>query len=88
MSLLRGLSDRNQRGIPLLKTGQLATRAGILPSKVRFYVNEGLLEPAALTAGGYYLFNEEEALERIDRIRDLQVQERRTLTEIKDTLAR
>ena len=71
----------------MLKTGQLATRAGILPSKVRFYVKEGLLKPAALTVGGYYLFKEEEALERIGRITHLQTQERRTLSEIKDTLS-
>ena len=70
----------------MLKKGQLATRAGILPSKVRFYVKEGLLKPAALTAGGYYLFKEAEALERIGRITHLQTKERRTLSEIKDTL--
>ena len=72
----------------MLKTGQLAMRAGILPSKVRFYVKEGLLKPASLTAGGYYLFDEQEALARIGWISHLQTQERRTLSEIKDTLSR
>ena len=36
----------------LIKTGQLAKLADILPSKVRFYVKEGLLSPADYTAGG------------------------------------
>ena len=70
----------------MIKTGQLAKRAGILPSKVRFYVKEGLLNPVDYTTGGYYLFDEKEALERIWQIRHLQDKERRTLSEIKNTL--
>ena len=70
----------------MIKTGQLAKQASILPSKVRFYVKEGLLNPSDYTAGGYYLFDEKEALERIGQISRLQVEERRTLSEIKNIL--
>ena len=41
-------------GEMLIKTGQLAKRAGILPSKVRFYVKEGILQPVDQTPGGYW----------------------------------
>lgn len=81
------MSSQHEGNI-LIKTGQLAQKAGILPSKVRFYVKEGLLKPAHYTAGGYYLFDEEEALQRIGRIGHLQAEERRTLSEIKNTLRR
>ena len=80
------LVTSQREGNTLIKTGKLAQKAGILPSKIRYYVKEGLLNPADYTAGGYYLFDEQEALERIGQIGHLQVEERRTLSEIKSTL--
>ena len=53
---------------------------------MRFYVKEGLLNPKDYTAGGYYLFDEKEALERIGQISHLQAEQRRTLSEIRNTL--
>ena len=35
----------------LIKTGQLAKLAGVLPSKIRFYVREGLIQPSDLQLG-------------------------------------
>ena len=67
----------------LIKTGQLAKRAGILPSKVRFYVREGILLPVGQTPGGYFLFDGQEALERLREIDTLQSNQRLTLGEIK-----
>ena len=58
----------------LIKTGQLAKRAGILPSKVRFYVREGILQPVSQTPGGYCLFDGQEAIERLREIDALQEQ--------------
>ena len=45
------------------------------------------MTPTALTAHGYFLFDEGEALERIGRISHLQDQDRRTLSEIKEALS-
>lgn len=67
----------------LIKTGQLAIRAGILPSKVRFYVKEGILHPESQTPGGYFLFDGEKAIERLREIDTLQSNQRLTLGEIK-----
>ena len=70
----------------LIKTGELASLAGVLPSKIRYYVKEGLLEPSDLTAGGYCLFEEKRALSRLRQIAHLQTAERLTISEIKDRL--
>ena len=70
----------------LIKTGQLAKLAGVLPSKIRFYVKEGLLQPCDLTAGGYCLFEEKRALQRLWQIAHLQSADRLTIEEIKDEL--
>ena len=67
----------------LIKTGQLAKRAGILPSKVRFYVNEGIFQPVGQTPGGYCLFDSKEAIERLREIDELQSKQRLTIWEIK-----
>ena len=67
----------------LIKTGQLAKGAGILPSKVRFYVREGILLPVDQTPGGYCLFDSKAAIERLREIDELQRKERLTIQEIK-----
>ena len=73
-------------GKSLVKIGQLAKRAEILPSKVRYYVQEGLLYPVDRTRGGYYLFDESQALDRLKLIDDLKKEDRLSLTEIKERL--
>jgi DNA-binding transcriptional MerR regulator len=70
----------------LVKTGELAKQAGVLPSTIRFYVQEGLLHPIDQTPGGYRLFDQYQALERFRMIEELQTKERLTLTEIKERL--
>ena len=70
----------------LIKTGQLAIQAGILPSKVRFYVKEGILHPVSQTPGGYCLFDGTEAIERLREIDELQSKQRLTIQEIKRKL--
>jgi len=72
----------------LVKVGQLAKRAGIFPSKVRYYVNEGLLNPLDRTRGGYYLFDESRALERLRLIEKLRIEERLSLNEIKQKISK
>lgn len=67
--------------------GKLSRGANVLPSTVRFYVKQGLLEVVDQTPGGFMLFELNSALERLERIRTLQGQERLTLAEIRERLA-
>ena len=71
----------------LVKIGQLAKQAGILPSKIRFYMQEGLVSPVDRTRGGYYLFDESEALDRLQLIKRLRAEERLSLHEIKEKIS-
>ena len=70
----------------LVKIGQLAKQAGILPSKIRFYVQEELLEVVDKTNGGYYLFDEQLALKRLKLIEKMQKEQRLRLHEIREEL--
>lgn len=64
--------------------GKLSNAAGVLPSTIRFYVQNGLLEVADRTPGGFQLFDLPRALERVKHIRDLQSNKRLTVAEIKE----
>ena len=70
----------------LVKIGRLAKKANILPSKIRFYVQGGLLEVADRTNGGYYLFDEQSALKRLKLIEKMQKKQRLRLHEIREEL--
>ena len=41
----------------MLTIGQLAKRAGVRTSALRYYEEQGLLQPAARQANGYRLYN-------------------------------
>ncbi len=73
-------------GKSLVKIGQLSKLAGILPSKVRYYVQEGLLNPVDRTRGGYFLFDRPEAMSRLKLIDELKNKNRLSLAEIKERL--
>lgn len=77
-----GKAKRSER---LLKVGELAKRAGVLPSTVRYYTLQGLLSPIDRTAGGYALYDEAESLQRFRRIEELR-ERRYTIEEIKGQL--
>jgi hypothetical protein len=66
--------DADPRERKLVKLGQLAQIAGVLPSTIRHYMRLGLIGPDAQTPGGYALFDPERALARLKRIQDLQSQ--------------
>ena len=70
----------------LIKIGKLSKIAGILPSKIRFYVQEGLLEVVDRTNGGYYLFDEQSAMIRLQLIEKMQKEQRLRLHEIREEL--
>lgn len=71
----------------LLKIGQLAKLAGVLPSTIHFYTQEGILKPAGWTRGGYRLYAKEETLRTLEKINYLQVKKRLTIKEIKRVLS-
>ena len=76
-------SERIKRG--LLKVGELAERAGVLPSTIRFYTQKGLLTVAGRTPGGNYLYEEFSALACISVIRQMNGV-RPILSEVRDML--
>ena len=67
----------------LIKTGQLAKSAGILPSKDRLYLGQGTLVPVSQTPGVYCLFEATEAIEHLREIDEFQRRQRLTKREIK-----
>ena len=69
----------------LLKVGEIAKKAGVLPSTVRYYTEIGLLKPVDYTPGGYRLYREKETLDILRRVKEIK-DNRLTLKEIKKTL--
>jgi len=71
----------------LLKIGEIA-KAGRVPlSTIRYYTDIGLLKVASHTKGGYRLYDREQTLSIINKIRPV-VERRRTLMQIKEDLAK
>jgi MerR family Zn(II)-responsive transcriptional regulator of zntA len=56
----------------LLKIGEMAKLAGVLPSTIRYYTELGLLEVTATTPGGQRLYNKEDTLGRIRAIKSIE----------------
>lgn len=69
----------------LLKIGEIAKVARVPLSTVRYYTDIGLLKVASHTEGGYRLYDREEALGIIRKIKPV-VDKRRTLKQIKEDL--
>ena len=73
-------------GPQLVRVGVLARQADMAVSTIHYYVQQGLLHPAARTSGGQHLFNLDVALPRLRRVRELQQRERLRLAEIRERL--
>jgi len=58
----------------LLKIGEMAKLAGVLPSTIRYYTEIGLVEPAGTTPGGQRLYDKEDTLSRIRIIKNIEKQ--------------
>lgn len=58
----------------LLKIGEMAKLAGVLPSTIRYYTEIGLVEPAGTTPGGQRLYDKEDTLGRIRMIKNIEKQ--------------
>jgi len=69
----------------LLRIGEIAKVAGIPLSTIRYYTDIGLLTVSSRTKGGYRLYDREEALSIIRKIRPV-VERRRTLMQIREDL--
>jgi len=70
----------------LLKIGELARLAGVLPSTIHYYTREGLLNYAEETRGGYRLYHKGQALRRLATIHKYQQHQRLTVEEIRRKL--
>ena len=58
-------------GSPALKIGQVAQCTGLTVKTIRFYCDQGLIEPVARSEGGYRLFDQR-ILEELALIRTLK----------------
>ena len=58
----------------LLKIGEMAKLAGVLPSTIRYYTKLGLLEAAATTPGGQKLYDKKDTLIRVRVIKNIERQ--------------
>ena len=54
-----------------LKIGEMAERAGVLPSTIRYYTDMGLLKVALITEGGHRFYDEASTLDRLYKIKRL-----------------
>ena len=52
----------------LLRISEIAKKAGVLPSKIRYYTDMGLLKIADQTEGGHRLYDEQETLQKLNII--------------------
>ena len=71
----------------LLKIGEVAREARVLPSTIRYYTQIGLLSPAAHTPGGYRLYDSKDTLRRLEEVKRLN-SHRPSLNEIKNILSK
>ena len=69
-----------------IRTSELARKANLERTTLKFYIEKGLLVCKEKTKGGYRLFNEREALDILSRIKKLK-EKRQTIAEIKELVA-
>ncbi len=72
---------------PSLRIGEVARRTGLPVKTIRFYCDEGLLQPRARSASGYRLFDEENLAEltiiRALRALDVSIPELTKILEVR-----
>jgi len=78
--------DKEKRlQLGLLKIGELAGRANLPISTLKYYTDIGLLRVVDYMEGGFRLYNEKESLLRLKRIRELLTQNY-SIKEIKENI--
>lgn len=70
----------------LLKVGEMAREAGVLPSTIRYYTKIGLLTPAQILPSKYHLYEPEETLNKLQYIRRIMGQ-KPTLQKIREQIS-
>jgi DNA-binding transcriptional MerR regulator len=78
---------KTDKNLLKLKIGEIARVAGVPLSTIRYYTDIGLLKVATYTKGGYRLYDKEETVNIIKKIKPV-VDRRRTLKQIKADLAK
>jgi DNA-binding transcriptional MerR regulator len=72
---------------PSLRIGEVARRTGLPVKTIRFYCDEGLLQPRTRSSGGYRLFDEENLAEltiiRALRAMDVSIPELARILEVR-----
>jgi len=58
----------------LLKIGEMARLAGVLPSTIRYYTEVGLIKATDTTPGGQRLYDKEDTLSKIRMIKNIERQ--------------
>ena len=66
------LKRKDRLKLGLLKLGEIAALAGLLPSAIRYYSDLGLFKVADYTQGRYRLFKKDETLARMAKIKELK----------------
>ena len=83
--LTKGLRLDKKTASKLLKIGDLAKETNETVPTIRYWTNEGLLEVADYTPGGYQLYDQS-MINRIKKIRQFQEEKRLSIAEIKKEL--
>lgn len=78
------MSNSKNKKKRLLRLNEVAKKAGVLPSTVRYYSNMGLIKVAGRSPGGHRLYGKD-ALARLRRIRAIY-KNRLTLEELRRKL--
>ena len=79
--------SRSADPAPSLRIGEVARRTGLPVKTIRYYCDEGLLQPRDRSAGGYRLFDEESLAElaiiRALRAMDVSIPELARILEVR-----
>ena len=79
--------SRSADPAPSLRIGEVARRTGLLVKTIRYYCDEGLLQPRARSESGYRLFDEENLAEvtiiRSLRAMDVSIPELARILEVR-----
>lgn len=79
--------SRSADPAPSLRIGEVARRTGLPVKTIRYYCDEGLLQPKDRSAGGYRLFDEENLAEltiiRALRAMDMSIPELTRILEVR-----
>ena len=79
--------SRSAGPVPSIRIGEVARRTGLPVKTIRYYCDEGLLQPKDRSAGGYRLFDEESLAElaiiRALRAMDVSIPELARILEVR-----